>query len=163
MHQRISYALLSKLRHPPSAMARLRGGGKYPELRGEVLFYETRYGVFTVADVSGLPADEGACKERFFGFHVHEGEECGGTADLPFSMAGGHYNPSGCPHPAHAGDLPPLLSVRGRAFSAFLTDRFSVSEIIGKTVILHEAPDDFKTQPGGDAGARIACGVIRGT
>ena len=163
MYHPSSYTLLvSLLRQRPAAIAGVKGSDAYPKLCGEVLFYETRFGVFAVADIMGLPDVAEACGNRYFGFHIHTGESCNGSAGDPFAMAQGHYNPQGCPHPSHAGDLPPLLSVRGRAFSAFLTDRFTVAEIVGRTVIIHGSPDDFKTQPGGDAGERIACGVIRG-
>jgi Cu-Zn family superoxide dismutase len=93
--------------------------------------------------------------------HIHEGGSCTGNAADPFADAGSHYNPEGCEHPAHAGDLPPLFSNRGTAWGAVLTDRFSVGEISGKTVIIHLNPDDFTTQPAGNSGAKIACGVIR--
>ena len=72
-----------------------------------------------------------------------------------------HYNPHGCDHPYHAGDLPPLFETSGLALSAFLTDRFTVDEVIGRTVIIHDQPDDFTTQPSGNSGTKIACGVIR--
>ena len=72
-----------------------------------------------------------------------------------------HYNPRGCPHPAHAGDFPPLLANRSYALQVFLTDRVTLSEIIGRTVIIHAEPDDFTTQPGGSAGKKIACGQIQ--
>ena len=162
MYQPSSFALLvSLLRHRPNAVCKMAGGDDHPYLRGEILFYETRYGTFAIADMMGLPYEEGICHGRFFGFHIHSGEKCEDGNNDPLATAGGHYNPNGCPHPMHAGDLPPLLSVKGRAFSAFLTDRFSVSEIIGKTAIIHENADDFTTQPAGNAGKRIACGVIR--
>ena len=61
----------------------------------------------------------------------------------------------------HAGDLPPLFGNHGFAFAVFLTDRFSVREVLGKTVIVHLKPDDFTTQPSGSAGEKIACGEIR--
>ena len=57
--------------------------------------------------------------------------------------------------------MPPLFSNRGYALQAFLTDRFTVGEILGRTVIIHDGTDDFTSQPAGNAGARIACGVIR--
>ena len=72
-----------------------------------------------------------------------------------------HYNPKDCPHPYHAGDMPPLFGNNGEAFMAFMTDRFTVEEIIGKTVIIHSNPDDFTTQPGGNSGEKIACGKIK--
>ena len=59
--------------------------------------------------------------------------------------------------------MPPLIANNGYAIQAFLTDRFTVREILGKTVIIHDSADDFTSQPAGNAGARIACGVIRKT
>ena len=63
-------------------------------------------------------------------------------------------------HPNHAGDLPPLLEASGKAYMTVLTGRFHVKEVIGRTVILHGDPDDFHTQPSGNAGIKLACGVI---
>lgn len=74
-----------------------------------------------------------------------------------------HYNPDNCQHLYHAGDMPPLFGVDGSAVLLFLTNRFSVEEIIGRTVIIHARPDDFMTQPSGNSGEKIACGVIRMT
>lgn len=82
-------------------------------------------------------------------------------ANDPFPLSGAHYNPGECEHPHHAGDLPPLFGCNGYAVSIFLTDRFLVDDVIGKTLILHDRPDDFKTQPAGDAGEKMACGVIQ--
>lgn len=75
-------------------------------------------------------------------------------------MTGGHYDPRGGLHPLHGGDLPPLLSCGGRAYMAVLTDRFSIREILGRTIVIHGKADDFRTQPSGDSGEKIACGVI---
>ena len=58
-------------------------------------------------------------------------------------------------------DLPPLFGSRGYAFSVFLTDRFLLSEVIGKTVIIHENSDDFTSQPSGNAAEKLACGVVK--
>ena len=82
-------------------------------------------------------------------------------ANDPFPLSGAHYNPGACEHPHHAGDLPPLFGCNGYAMSVFLTDRFLVDDVIGKTLIIHDRPDDFKTQPAGNAGEKIACGVIQ--
>lgn len=144
----------------PDAVAILRGreGEKHPF--GTVKFYETVRGVLVVADVCGLPVREGYCQDGIFAFHIHGGSACTGSAADPFADAGSHYNPHGCPHPYHAGDLPPLFATGSRAFLVFLTGRFCVREIIGKTVIIHDRPDDFTTQPSGNAGNKIACGVI---
>ena len=106
------------------------------------------------AEVSGLPEND----TGFFAFHIHEGSDCGGT---DFSDTGGHYNPDAREHPRHAGDLPPLLSMAGRAFLAVETGRFTPCEVVGRTVVIHGSADDFHTQPAGNAGKKIACGVIR--
>ncbi|MBQ8409626.1 MAG: superoxide dismutase family protein [Clostridia bacterium] len=151
------------LRHIPTAMAILQGNGNYPEIGGRVKFYQLQNGVLTVAEVYGLPSSESNCEHPIFGFHIHEGGRCQGNATDFFGNAGMHYNPYGCPHPYHAGDMPPLFGVSGSAFSAFLTDRFTVGDIIGKTVIIHDSPDDFMTQPSGNAGNKIACGEIAPT
>ncbi len=138
----------------PSAVAHIKGGDAYPGLTGTVRFYPRCGGTLVVADIAGLPdTDTG-----FFAFHIHEGGDCRGAG---FPDTGAHYNPTAAEHPRHAGDLPPLLSDRGRAYCQVLTGRFRVSDVIGKTVVIHAAPDDFKTQPSGNAGEKIACGVIR--
>lgn len=148
------------LRQIPSAMAILQGSNSYPEISGNVKFYQMQNGVLVVAEVNGLPIHRGDCEQPIFGFHIHEGGTCSGNASDYFGDVGMHYNPYGCDHPYHAGDMPPLFGVQGSAFSAFLTDRFTVNEIIGRTVIIHDNPDDFTTQPSGNAGNKIACGEI---
>ena len=73
-----------------------------------------------------------------------------------------HYNPGNCPHPAHAGDMPPLMTDGGGyAWMAFYTKRITMSEVIGRTVVIHSNPDDFHSQPSGNSGKKIACGVIK--
>ena len=135
----------------PRAVAEIQGSA-----RGTVKFYPQSNGTLVVADISGLPESE----TGFFAFHIHEGGDCGGKG---FSNTGNHYNPENVPHPRHAGDLPPLLSNRGRASMAVVTGRFRVQDVIGRTVVIHSHPDDFHTQPSGGAGEKIACGVIRRT
>ncbi|MBQ8826780.1 MAG: superoxide dismutase family protein [Oscillospiraceae bacterium] len=144
----------------PHASAELKGNEAYPNIYGTVRFYQTVRGVLISAEVSGLPYSREECSDRVFGFHIHEGVQCGGDMHDPFSGAMSHYNPDGCRHPFHAGDLPVLFGNKGYAFSTFLTDRFSLSEVIGRTVIIHSAPDDFTSQPSGNAGEKLACGVI---
>lgn len=156
-----SMDLLTALRRRPDAQAVVRGSERYPGLSGVVRFYQTRRGVLVFAEVSGLPESAGACGNRFFAFHIHSGGQCTGNSADPFANALAHYNPGECPHPAHAGDLPPLLANRGYALQIFLTDRFMVREIIGRTVIVHSGPDDFTTQPSGNPGSKIACGQIK--
>ncbi len=138
----------------PDARAVIKGGKKFAPVCGQVLFYQTRNGVIVHASVSRLPDT----KAMFYGFHIHEGESCEGEG---FPKTGGHYNPEKQPHPLHDGDMPPLLSCSGNAYMEFRTDRFNVRDIIGKTVVIHGGTDDFRTQPSGDAGEKIACGVIR--
>ena len=153
--------LIAALRRIPDARAIIEGSAKYPGLTGVVRFYQTRRGVLVFAEVSGLPEMAETCGNGIFGFHIHSGGSCTGDSADPFADALAHYNPGDCPHPAHAGDLPPLFSNHGHAFQVFLTDRFTVREIIGRTVIVHSKPDDFTTQPSGNAGSKIACGRIR--
>lgn len=151
------------LRQPPQAVALVQGSAAYPAIRGTVRFYQTRHGALVCAQITGLPLAESPCRHPVFGFHIHSGSSCTGTAEDPFADALTHDNPGDCPHPYHAGDLPPLFGSGGMAFSAFLTGRFRVQDVLGRTVILHANPDDFTSQPAGNAGAKIACGVIRPT
>ena len=130
------HSLPTLLNRPPQAWADLRGDVLHPGIYGIALFHQTPDGVIVAVDVSGLPSAQGACSGRFFAFHIHEGSACRGSATDPFSAAGSHFNPTGCPPPFH------------------------VDEVIGRTVIIHDQPDDFTTQPAGNAGSRIACGVI---
>lgn len=147
--------ITGELQELPSAMAEVHGSAAYPALQGEVRFFQTEAGVLVLANVMGLP-EQTACG-GVFGFHIHEGSDCGGDA---FADTKGHYNPKDCPHPYHAGDLPPLFSNNGSAWMAVLTDRFQLEEIIGRTVVIHLGVDDFTSQPAGNSGRKIACGVI---
>lgn len=150
------------MRRRPSAVAMVNGSSAFTSIKGEVSFYQTRRGVLVMANITGLPKGVIACDSPIFAFHIHEGVACTGNAEDPFSNAMTHYNPGNCPHPYHAGDLAPLFGNDGYAFSAMLTNRFTVQEVIGRTVIIHSKPDDFTTQPSGNSGLKIACGVIRG-
>lgn len=144
----------------PAAKATVRGSEAYSGIWGEVKFYPHQGAVLVQATVSGLPENTARCQSPLFGFHIHEGTSCTGNASDAFADAGAHENPDQCPHPYHAGDMPPLFGVHGRAYMAFLTDRITLPEILGKTVIIHAHPDDFCTQPSGNSGEKIACGVI---
>lgn len=144
----------------PDAQAKIKGNADYPNLSGNVFFYGVHGGTIVTAQITGLPVKNGAVNGTFHGFHIHEGGSCTGTAQEPFKNAGSHYNPKKTQHPDHAGDMPPLLSNNGMAFSTFYTDRFYPEDVIGKTVIIHAMPDDFKTQPSGNSGEMIACGEI---
>lgn len=135
----------------PAAMAWVRGEGR---LQGVVSFYPIPHGTRMEADIRGLPEND----TGFFAFHIHEGGDCGGK---DFSDTGGHLNPDGAPHPKHMGDLPPLLSKDGRAWMSVETGRFTPREVVGRTVVIHAEADDFHTQPAGNSGRKIGCGVIR--
>ena len=137
----------------PTAIATVRGGSDAPNLFGTVRFYQKREGVLVVAHVMHLPPSGNG----FFAFHIHEGASCTGEN---FADTGSHYNPEKLPHPRHVGDLPPLLSYGGRAYLAVMTDRFRVRDILGRSVVSHSGADDFVTQPAGNAGQKIACGII---
>lgn len=138
----------------PNAKAIIKGSEEFPELRGEAFFFQERDGVLISVRITGLPKNGSG----FYGFHIHEGDDCNGEG---FPNTKGHYNPKNRPHPSHAGDLPPLLSCHGNVYLSVKTDRFRVKDIIGRTVVIHGGTDDFRTQPSGDAGEKIACGVIR--
>jgi Cu-Zn family superoxide dismutase len=149
---------------------------------GVVRFYALRGSRVEVeAEVNNVkPADQ------FHGFHVHTTGKCDPTTEVPFSSAGGHFNPDGTVHGQHAGDFPVLLvKSGGRAEAKFETDRFKLSQLFdedGSAVIIHGGMDNYAniperyhshpedvfgpdqvTKDTGDAGARFACGVVRKT
>jgi superoxide dismutase, Cu-Zn family len=130
---------------------------------GNVALLQTQAGVLLKVTVKGLPAGEHA-------FHIHAVGKC----EPPFDSAGGHFNPTQHKHgvmagEGHAGDMPNLfipqsgeLTVevlntnvtlaKGKPNSLFDND--------GSSVVIHGGADDYKTDPAGNAGARIACGVV---
>lgn len=136
------------------AVALIEPGSSAPQLQGTVLFTDTVDGVRVQAQINGLPRNE----TGFYGFHLHEGSTC-----VPdFESAQGHFNPNGVPHPLHAGDFPMLIATDSmQAWLTFITTRFSVCDIIGRTVVIHMERDDYTSQPAGDAKERIGCGVIK--
>jgi len=146
----------------PYAEAQLQAapGGK---AWGRVTFHETEGKTFIRADVNGLAPN------RQFGFHVHEKGDCSAP---DFMSAGGHFNPDAQPHgdhkagPAHAGDLPNLSSNgEGVAVLSYHSSVLTVApgprSVVTRAVVVHASPDDYKSQPAGNAGARIACGVVK--
>lgn len=142
----------------PQARASVHGSDKYRGLHGAVNFYNVSGGTLVVAEIYGLPTPP---RDGIFAFHIHEGGSCTGTKDDPFAQTGGHYNPGNTLHPYHAGDMPPLFGNNGYAYLSFFTDRFTPEEVVGRTVVIHGGPDDFKTQPSGASGTKIACGEIK--
>ncbi|MBE3599551.1 MAG: superoxide dismutase family protein [Limnochordaceae bacterium] len=158
--------VLRNIGKPPEAVAYVRGGPLAPEISGTIRFQETQGGVRVTVEVEGLPpyapATPGRAPIGPHGFHIHEKGDCTvGDATDPFLAAGGHFDDSGQPHGNHAGDFPVLFSNAGRASMTFFTSRLSVAAILGRAVIIHENPDDYRTQPAGASGKRLACGVIQ--
>ncbi|MCH5250571.1 MAG: superoxide dismutase family protein [Lachnospiraceae bacterium] len=145
----------------PGAKAIVRGNEQHPDLCGMVLFYQTPFGVVVNAQFEGLPVMNGADANRFLGFHIHEKGDCSQNEEFDFNMTGNHYNPDNRSHPNHRGDLPPILNCNGISWQSFLTDAFTVMDVIGRSVVVHDMPDDFITQPSGNSGAKIGCGVIK--
>jgi Cu-Zn family superoxide dismutase len=129
---------------------------------GTVTFTQKGDKVAVLAKVSGLALGS-------HGFHIHEKGDCSSGDGM---SAGAHFNPLGKPHAdpstadRHAGDMPMLIAdAGGNASLAAELDVITVGsgavDVIGKGVIVHKDPDDFRTQPTGNSGARVACGVIR--
>lgn len=131
------------------------------EARGRVEFRERQGGLEVVGTLTGLSPGQ-------HGFHVHEKGDCSAP---DATSAGGHFNPTGQPHghPAHErhhlGDMPMLeADASGKAtLNVFLPGvalEGQPSGVVGRAVIVHAGADDFKTQPTGNSGGRVACGVI---
>lgn len=136
----------------PDATALIHGNAAHPELFGKAFFVQMPAGgVLVTVEVIGLPQGTG-----FLGMHIHEMGDC----TLPFDKTGSHYNPTKMEHPLHAGDFPSLLNNNGYAFLSFYDSRFTVKEVLGKSLIIHGMRDDFTSQPSGDSGEKIGCGVI---
>lgn len=128
---------------------------------GTVTFKAGADGLMVHARITGLkPGQE-------HGFHIHEKGDCSSGDGM---STGGHFNPGGHKHGApgeerHAGDLPSLKAdVNGVADVRFSVKGVSIgtvgTDVVGRGLIVHAMPDDYKTQPTGNSGARIACGVI---
>lgn len=147
------------------AVARIKGGPIALQINGYVYFWDVPGGVQVWTAISGLPPYQPGLNNQSpigpHGFHLHQFGDCSiGDPLEPFQAAGGHWNPDNQPHGNHAGDFPVLFSNNGRAEMSFLTNRFQVADIIGKSVVIHENPDDYRSQPAGNAGKRLACGII---
>jgi superoxide dismutase, Cu-Zn family len=140
------------------AMAQLAGPGG---VNGTVTFTQESGGVHVVARVEGA-------KAGLHGFHLHAGGACEGD----FKSAGDHFNPTNVAHgdlaaaEHHAGDFGNVtVGDDGTGNADFTTGMLSLgggdNDALGKAVILHEGADDLKTQPSGNSGARIACGIVQ--
>ena len=112
------------------AKALITGKDIYKEIIGKAYFYNTNNGVLVVMEVNGLPQAKDNCNGRILGVHIHEGDSCTGNETDIYANTKTHYNPNRCNHPYHAGDMPPLSESNGYAFMIFLTDRFTIDEII---------------------------------
>ena len=146
----------------PRAMASLQPT-KGNQTSGSVAFVQVGSKVRVHAVLTGLkPGQE-------HGFHIHEAGDCSSGDGL---SAKGHFNPFGKPHghhattERHAGDMPNLKAdANGRAEATFELDVVSVApgaaSIVGRGLIVHVQPDDYRSQPVGNAGARMACAVIQ--
>lgn len=149
-----------------NAYAAINGGPLATDLKGTVTFQQVHGGTVVCAEIYDLPPYQPGHGNKNpigpHGFHIHENGVCQvGDPSNPFQSAGGHWNPYNQPHGHHPGDFPVLFSNNGYANMCFFTNRFNVSDVIGKAIIIHQNPDDYRSQPSGDAGKRLACGVIR--
>jgi Cu-Zn family superoxide dismutase len=149
---------------PTSATADLKNPSG--QTVGRALLTPTAAGVQLVVEVQGLPPGPKA-------LHIHETGACTAPG---FTSAGGHFNPDGKQHGsdnprgAHAGDLPNLvIGSDGTGRLVVNTDRISLAtdgratsllDADGSALVVHAAPDDLKTDPTGNSGGRIACGVV---
>ncbi len=146
--------------------ARIIGGPLAPNIRGWAYFTPAAGGSWVSVRVSGLPEYMPATNSRPpigpHGLHIHLYGTCavGNPAD-PFLAAGEHWNPDNQLHGNHAGDLPVLFSNDGVAKMRVFTNRFRPNQVVGKSIIIHMYPDDYRTQPTGASGPRLACGVIK--
>jgi Cu-Zn family superoxide dismutase len=127
---------------------------------GTITFIKVEEGIKVIADIQGLSKGK-------HGFHIHEFGDCSAPDG---TSAGGHFNPSktlhGAPHVAdrHAGDMGNIeADESGKGHLEYVDRTITMdgeASIIGKSMIIHASEDDYSTQPTGNAGARIACGII---
>jgi superoxide dismutase, Cu-Zn family len=153
-------AIAMTVAHAQSAVARLEPT-KGNATAGTVTFTQKGDKVAVEAKVSGLTPGG-------HGFHIHEKGDCSSGDGM---STGGHFNPTGKPHanPSvtdhHAGDMTMLVAdASGNASLSMelgaMTVGSGATDIVGKAVVVHKDPDDYTTQPTGNSGARVACGVI---
>ncbi len=145
-----------------AATANIKGTAEGSPISGKAVLEETLEGLKIQVNFENVPAGK-------HGFHIHEKGDCGDKGNA----AGGHFNPDGMPHgllnqdgfqKAHAGDLGNVeIAADGTGKVETVIKGLTLAEgkygVVGKAFILHEKEDDFG-QPTGNAGSRIACGVI---
>ena len=145
----------------PRASAQLQPTTGNPT-SGSVTFVQAGSKVLISGEVRGLKPN------AEHGFHVHEKGDCSSGDGM---STGGHFNPTGAPHGSHgagahhAGDLPSLKAdaagvARFSFESSMIAVGSGVTDVVGKGLIVHRDPDDYKTQPTGNSGPRLACAVI---
>ena len=145
------------------AAAELEPRSRNTTLSGHVALSQTTGGVKLVLHVTGAPPGQ-------HGAHIHEAGDC---SDAEAKRAGGHWNPAGHKHGApppsgsHLGDLGNLeVGADGTGHLELVSDAWtigdgSVTDVKGRAVVIHAGSDDLKSDPAGNSGARIGCGVIR--
>ena len=157
MHTLILAALLAQAQ-PASIEVKLADGAGNPV--GTATLTQTAHGVLIAADLHDMKPGKHA-------IHLHETGKCEGPA---FKSAGGHFNPAKKQHGfmtaegPHAGDLPNIdVGPEGKARAELIAGDASLDALQanGAALVLHAKADDYNTQPAGDAGDRVACGVIQ--
>lgn len=144
-------------REQPRAMAQIYGNRDHPLLRGVAKFYKTfQNGILISVEVMGLPDSPGATC-GFFAMHIHEYGNC--TEN--FNNTGGVLFLRGSTHPYNAGALPSLMSSAGYAWTAFYDDRLNITDVFGRSIVIHKMHDYQRTPAGDDSPPKIACGVIQ--
>jgi superoxide dismutase, Cu-Zn family len=147
----------------------LRASAALQSTKGSKAFGEATFEPAGSNRVRVIVFAQGLKPDAEHGFHIHEAGDCSSGDGM---SAKGHFNPHGKPHghpssaERHAGDLPSLKAGKdGRAKLDATVDGITLrpgpASIVGRGMIIHADPDDYKTQPTGNAGARLACGVIK--
>ena len=158
----IALLLAAAAAHGQSKVGATLASSAGNNVAGTVVFVQEGRKVFVIAAVTGL-------KPGPHGFHVHEKGDCSAP---DFSSAGGHFNPNSQPHgdptagAHHVGDMPMLVADASgkatvRAELRTMTIGGGANDIVGKSVVVHADADDYRSQPAGNSGARVACGVIK--
>ena len=151
---------LSKLQNNPNAIVNMQST-KNNTAKGFINFVQDDDKILVSGRITGLKANSE------HGFHIHEKSACGEDG----MSAGGHFNPTNKPHGNnnsmnhHAGDMPSIRADnKGEAVLNFETKGISITNadtsIMGRSVIIHRDADDYTTQPTGNSGPRLACGII---